>query len=68
MTTSEKMEILKIKPYLTVKEASSYFGIGENRIADMLRDSECDFVLRVGIKKLVKKDKLAHYLESIKQI
>lgn len=40
---------------LTVREAAEYSGVGINKIEKILKQPECDFVLYVGNKKLVKR-------------
>jgi excisionase family DNA binding protein len=52
------------KTTLTVKEAAAYSNIGINRIAEMLRDPRCQFVLYVGNKKLVKREMFEEYLKN----
>lgn len=49
---------------LTVNEAAEYFGIGVNKIRDMIDKPECPYVLRVGNKRLIKRQLLEKYLDS----
>ena len=67
---THKEDIIPIweKYNLTIKEASQYFNIGENKLREMIQQSECDFVLYVGKKALIKKTALEKYLASIKYI
>ena len=44
---------------LTVMEAAVYSNIGQNKIASMLRNPMCNFVLCVGNKRLVKRKEFA---------
>ncbi len=53
---------LKDKPMMTISEASEYFGIGKNKLYEMSDDPNCKFVLWVGSKRLLKKEKLHEYL------
>ncbi len=62
--TYEEMRILSIKPYLTVNEASDFFGIGINKVDKISKEPNCEFVLRVGRKKLINREKFAVYLEN----
>lgn len=39
---------------LTINEAAEYSNIGINRLAEMVNDPMCPFVLHVGRKKLIK--------------
>lgn len=52
------------KYYLTVKEATMYFSIGENTIRRLMTDPECNFVLKVGNKRLIKKHMMEKYLDD----
>lgn len=36
---------------LTIEEAAAYSGVGINKIREMMKEKDCDFVLKVGIKK-----------------
>ena len=53
-----------IKTNLTLNEASSYFGIGVNKLRELTDDEECTFVLWVGSKRLIKRKELEKYLEK----
>ena len=56
------------KENLTVEEAASYFGIGQNKIRALSDMRNCDFILFVGNKRLIKRKKFAKYLESVDSI
>ena len=49
---------------LTIEEAAEYSNIGQNRIAEMLKDPRCSFVLYVGRKKLVKRAEFERYISE----
>ena len=66
--TVDQMQILDIKPYLTVEEAAVYMGIGEHTIRAMISDPGCMFVLRIGKKALIKKHTMLEYLDTLKEI
>lgn len=53
---------------LTMEEASEYFGIGTGRIREITNEDNCPFVLWVGCKRLIKRQKFEEYLAGIKQI
>lgn len=53
-----------IKTNLTLNEASSYFGIGVNKLRELTDDEDCTFVLWVGSKRLIKRKELEKYLEK----
>lgn len=50
------------KMTLTIHEAAEYSNIGINKIADLLRQPNCPFVLYVGTKKLVKRKSFEDYI------
>lgn len=45
------------KSNLTLEEAAAYSGIGINRIRELSNSPECPFVLWVGSKRLIKREK-----------
>ncbi len=53
---------------LTIKEAAEYSNIGINKIAELLRNPMCNFVLYVGNRKLVKRKELEQYLSTRREI
>lgn len=53
---------------LTIKEAAEYSNIGINKIADLLRNPMCNFVLYVGNRKLVKRKEFEQYLSTRREI
>ena len=52
------------KENLTIEEAAAYFGVGQNRIRALTDSRNCDFVLFVGNRRLIKRKKFAKYLEN----
>jgi len=52
------------KLLLSIKEAAEYSNIGINKIDSMLRAPNCPFVLYVGTKKLVKRQKFEEFIQS----
>ena len=52
------------KSHLTLEEAAAYSGIGINRIRTLSDKDNCDFVLWVGSKRLIKRKKFDEYLEK----
>lgn len=52
------------KAVLTIREAAMYSNIGINKIESLLKESDCTFCLRVGRKRLVKRQKFEAYLDS----
>lgn len=59
---------IKDKPLLTVGEASSYFGIGVQKLNELISSPDCSFVLHNGGKKLIKKEIFNEFLMSAKSI
>lgn len=53
------------KSNLTIEEAAAYSGIGENKIRKLAEDENCNFLLRIGRKKLIKKRLFDEYIEKI---
>nr|WP_296044614.1 excisionase [uncultured Blautia sp.] len=62
----EKSNIVwKEKFALPINEAAEYFSIGTNKLREMVKEPECDFVLYVGKKALIKRERLEKYLDKI---
>ena len=49
---------------LTIPEAAAYSNIGINKIAQLLREPNCPFVLYVGTKRLVKREAFEEYVRK----
>ena len=56
------------KELLSVKEAAAYFGIGENKLSELTDNPDCQSVLWVGSKRLIKREKMKKYLSDIDEI
>lgn len=56
------------KQNLTIEEAAAYSSIGEGRILALLKDPNCNFVLHVGSKRLVKRQLFDKFIESAKYL
>ena len=52
------------KSNLTLEEASAYSGIGINKLREMINAKNCQFVLWVGNKRLIKRKLLDAYIEK----
>jgi len=52
------------KANLTLLEAAEYFGIGVNKLKELTNSKECEFVLWVGKKRLIKRKALDAYIEQ----
>lgn len=67
MTVREPIPIWE-KRNLTLEEASEYFGIGISKIRELSNQENCDFVLWIGTKRLIKRVKFEQYLDAAKSI
>ena len=62
---SKNIVPIHLKLALTVPEAAAYSNIGINKISTMLNETDCPFVLHVGIgKKLVKRREFVEYISK----
>lgn len=62
----EKQNIVwKEKFMLSINEAAEYFNIGTNKLREMVKEPECDFVLYVEKRTLIKRERLENYLDRI---
>lgn len=52
------------KTNLTLEEASAYSGIGVNKLREISNENNCQFVLWVGSKRLIKRRQLDRYLDQ----
>ena len=50
------------KAFLTLKEASEYFNIGQDKVRQLTDEDDCNFVLFNGNKRLIKKKIMEEYL------
>ena len=53
---------------LTIDEAAAYSNIGLNKIRELTEDEDCNFVLWVGNKRLIKRVLFDKYLSGIYSI
>lgn len=53
------------KSNLTLEEATAYSGIGINKLRQTTDDENCEFVLWIGTKRLIKRRKLDEYIEKM---
>lgn len=52
------------RSHLTLAEAAQYTGIGINKLREITNRENCNFVLWVGTKRLIKRKLLDKFLES----
>ena len=53
------------KSNLTLEEAAAYSGIGINKLRKLSDNEQCQFVLWIGSKRLIKRKKLDEYTEKM---
>ncbi len=53
------------KSNLTLEEAAAYSGIGVNKLRELTNEEGCEFVLWVGSKRLIKKQKFNDFIEKL---
>ena len=51
------------KSNLTFEEAAAYSGIGIHKLRELSDKEDCEFVLWIGTKRLLKRRKLDEYIE-----
>ena len=49
---------------LTLAEAVNYTGIGRDKLYALTERDDCDFVLWIGSRRLLKRKKLEEYIEK----
>lgn len=53
------------KLLLSLKEASQYSGIGINKLRELSDEMDCDFVLFIGNKRMIKRKQLEKYIDKM---
>lgn len=48
---------------LTLMEAAAYTGVGRDKLRELSDREDCEFVLWVGSKRMLKRKKLEEYIE-----
>lgn len=56
------------KSNLTLEEAAAYSGIGINKLRLLSDKEDCEFVLWIWTKRLIKRRKLDEYIERMYSI
>lgn len=51
------------KQNLTLEEAAEYSNIGINKLRNLTEEKNCNFVLFVGTKRLIKRKQFDEYIE-----
>ena len=53
------------KANLTLEEAAAYYGIGVGKLRELTNEKDCNFVLWVGNKRLIKKRLFDNFIEQM---
>lgn len=53
------------KANLTLEEAAAYSGIGVGKLREITNEKDCNFVLWVGNKRLIKKRLFDNFIEQM---
>ena len=49
---------------LTMEEAAAYSGIGKDKLYELTDREDCDFVLRVGSRRLIKRIPFDEFIDG----
>ena len=65
MTRTEKENLVPVWERITIslEEAAAYSGIGVRKLRDMTDKPECNYVIWVGNRRMIKRKKFDEYLE-----
>ena len=66
MNKKEKQNAVPVweKAALSIEEAAAYTGIGENKLRELTQYDDCEYVIWVGNKRLIKRKKFEEYLDK----
>ena len=66
MKYEEKLVLVPIwqKSTLTTEEAVAYSGISRQKLCELTDDPDCDFIIWVGRKRLIKRKKLDEFIDK----
>ena len=66
MNKKEKQNAVPVweKAALSIEEAAAYTGIGENKLRELTQYDNCEYVIWVGNKRLIKRKKFEEYLDK----
>ncbi len=65
MTRTEKENLVPVWERITIslEEAAAYSGIGVRKLRDMTDKPECNYVIWVGNRRMIKRKKFDEYLD-----
>jgi hypothetical protein len=52
------------KSNLSFDEAAAYTGVGVNKLRELSNQEDCNFVIRIGSKKMLKRKKLDEFIDE----
>lgn len=52
------------KSNLSFDEAAAYTGVGVNKLRELSNQEDCNFVIRIGSKKMLKRKKLDEFIDK----
>ena len=66
MTNEEKLALVPVweRTMITLEEAAAYTGIGIKKLRQMTDNPDCEFVIWVGSRRMIKRRKMDEYLEN----
>lgn len=66
MRRSEKENSVPIweRATLTIEQAAAYSGIGKNKIREISDREDCEFVIWIGTKRMIKREKFLEYINK----
>lgn len=56
------------KKNLTLDEAAAYSNIGKNKLYELTKQQNCSFVLRIGNKRLIKREQFDAFIDSVNDL
>jgi Excisionase from transposon Tn916. len=62
--TKQKLVPIWERINLTLEEAAAYSGIGVGKLRELTNEPDCDYVLWIGGKRLLKRKQFEKYLEK----
>ena len=62
--TKQKLVPIWERINLTLEEAAVYSGIGVGKLRELTNEPDCDYVLWIGGKRLLKRKQFEKYLEK----
>ena len=59
---------IQFKALLTLPEAAEYFNIGFNKLLEITEECNCPYVVFIGKKRLIKRERLEKYLNEVYEL